>query len=919
MSDVNILLIGPPGSGKTHLANSMSRGKNKIFLYMNENVLYENLVEGTQAVVDEEKHSITYETRAQKLAVFLNTAKHDLSQEYFVIMDDINRSNLIALLGELVYAFKERGKDITLKSGNKLQVSSNVVLIVTLNSAEVVSINSVVEEDLFDKIIYLSNDRECLRDALANIRKTAISGWTPKEYSQFEQWLFDKYDKYTNQYCLFTREYRDEVERYRIGMSYFLPSNNCSPNRWMESVYHKIRHQVHPLLYRYASDGIIKKEEIPSESINDTEFVNKRIKEDKISIHSVQEYLDYENDFESGKPLPIGMPSKANSSHSVNWQYVVLSVIIRDMIENSLINQHDLLDMLTNDSDILTFRNDLTVNGRNGGCLFVEDSLASSFPVKDNASGNTKGGYSYSANYYKFFFKGKTYRMFSAWRATNKVKCPYAVTSCIETDAGIQKRHLYRTLKMLVLKYLKLYESNLNALLVVDPLNENCQDKLKEVQKDISLVEQLTDDKKYVGKEFHIDLSNDQNARQFIEFIRNLSTWKNMKKECGVYRTMSNNYKDIMEVTGVKQMILQGPPGTSKTFGAKKFIADQASISGDNWEDVLNEHQLITNNDKYEMKNAGKSVYWDLIQFHPSYTYEDFVRGISVKPIEKKGFSGSISGKSGEKYEITLEGDSGVAYKSVNRAIGKIAELARSEYEKDKENCADFYLVIDEINRANLATVFGELIYAFEYRGEKGAIRTPYEINGDDSLVLPPNLYIIGTMNTADKSIGTIDYAIRRRFLFFKLLPEVSVIGDSIEKFNPTEDKATSIEVELFCLVEQLFENCLNKQDYEKEDVQLGHTYFLRKTNDVSKISNQAKYRFIYQVVPILFEYKKDGVIDISKVEHLSSEYEWKIALQKLVEMIEAKDTDRDELFEQLVEALKLPEINTAITNKLGE
>lgn len=82
--------------------------------------------------------------------------------------------------------------------------------------------------------------------------------------------------------------------------------------------------------------------------------------------------------------------------------------------------------------------------------------------------------------------------------------------------------------------------------------------------------------------------------------------------------------------------------------------------------------------------------------------------------------------------------------------------------------------MIDEVNRANLATVFGELIYGLEYRGK--SVATPYTVEDSNKVILPENLYILGTMNTADKSIGGIDYAIRRRFLFFSLLPDRKTI-----------------------------------------------------------------------------------------------------------------------------------------------
>ena len=94
----------------------------------------------------------------------------------------------------------------------------------------------------------------------------------------------------------------------------------------------------------------------------------------------------------------------------------------------------------------------------------------------------------------------------------------------------------------------------------------------------------------------------------------------------------------------------------------------------------------------------------------------------------------------------------------------------------------DYILVIDEINRANLSSVLGELIYALEYRGE--AVESMYEVEGSNKIILPPNLYIIGTMNTADRSVSQIDYAIRRRFAFVDVLPKVLEETDEETKFD---------------------------------------------------------------------------------------------------------------------------------------
>ena len=159
-----------------------------------------------------------------------------------------------------------------------------------------------------------------------------------------------------------------------------------------------------------------------------------------------------------------------------------------------------------------------------------------------------------------------------------------------------------------------------------------------------------------------------------------------------------------------RQVIFQGPPGTGKTFAARKLAACL----------------------------AGSAERVRLVQFHPSYAYEDFVQG----------------------YRPTLEGGQ-PGFKLRNGPLLDAAERARDEPD------ARHFLVIDEINRGNLAKVFGELYFLLEYRDE--AMRLQYS---DEPFSLPRNLYVIGTMNTADRSIALVDLALRRRFHFVEFHPD---------------------------------------------------------------------------------------------------------------------------------------------------
>ena len=275
-----------------------------------------------------------------------------------------------------------------------------------------------------------------------------------------------------------------------------------------------------------------------------------------------------------------------------------------------------------------------------------------------------------------------------------------------------------------------------------------------------------------------------------------------------------------------KQMILQGPPGTGKTRAAKLVVAEMLEVDGEK-----------IDSPEYRGKR------WDIVQFHPSYGYEDFVRGIRVKT--EKG---------------------GAIYETVDRHFGVMAKRA-FDNPGDKH-----FLIIDEINRANVAAVLGELIYGLEYRGEK--ITTQYAVGENDfSLVAPKNLFVIGTMNTADRTIGHIDYAVRRRFAFQTLLPKRAVV----ESVSPRDSSA----LDLFDKVSALFygDDACVSDDFDADDVAVGHSYFLVKDDDA------LRDKMLFQVVPILKEYLRDGVLNEdarAKIDDIKS------TVEQIVESVES-------------------------------
>jgi 5-methylcytosine-specific restriction protein B len=169
-------------------------------------------------------------------------------------------------------------------------------------------------------------------------------------------------------------------------------------------------------------------------------------------------------------------------------------------------------------------------------------------------------------------------------------------------------------------------------------------------------------------------------------------------------------------------VVLQGPPGTGKTYVAERLA------------------RLLVS------ETTGA---WDVLQFHPSYAYEDFIQGIRPQVI-----SGGLT------YQIEP---------------GRFLQFCRkAEQRVDGTPCV---LIIDELNRANISRVFGELMYLLEYRDK----RVPLSMGGEE-FQIPKNVYVIGTMNTADRSIALVDHALRRRFSFIHLGPAYDVLERRLKR-----------------------------------------------------------------------------------------------------------------------------------------
>lgn len=253
-----------------------------------------------------------------------------------------------------------------------------------------------------------------------------------------------------------------------------------------------------------------------------------------------------------------------------------------------------------------------------------------------------------------------------------------------------------------------------------------------------------------------------------------------------------------------KNIILEGVPGVGKTFCAKKLM-----------------YSIIGKRDDSKIRT---------VQFHQSYSYEDFIQG--YRPNDE----GKFELKNGVFFDLVVE-------------ARREYERARQANEEPKKYC----IIIDEINRGNLSKVFGELMMLIESdkRDKKWSINLTYS---DEDFYIPSNLYIIGTMNTADRSLAMIDYALRRRFAFIDLVPCFKN-----EKFRKYLIEKEKINVKF---VDEVIFRYNKLNDFIKstigENFMIGHSYFISQqlaSENYDEIYNDIVK---YEIKPLLEEYYYD-------------------------------------------------------------
>lgn len=320
-----------------------------------------------------------------------------------------------------------------------------------------------------------------------------------------------------------------------------------------------------------------------------------------------------------------------------------------------------------------------------------------------------------------------------------------------------------------------------------------------------AVMKTLTDITSYIDYVEQLNsLFKDESEEDLEEIEQNYPEYTKQDFLSEVYMP-EEEYEKLTNILKMKKnIILQGAPGVGKTFAAKRLAF---SIMG--------------------VKDIERVM---MVQFHQSYSYEDFIMG----------FRPSTNG-----FELKR----GAFYNFCKKA------------EIDGEN--DYFFIIDEINRGNLSKIFGELFMLIENDKRGVSLQLLYS---DERFSVPKNIHIIGMMNTADRSLAMLDYALRRRFAFFEIKPGFTTIGFRNYRMGLDNVKFDN----LINCVEQL-NKVISDDESLGDGFCIGHSYFCNLTSDT--ITEHVLYGIIeYELIPLLKEYWFDEPTKVQTwINHLRS------------------------------------------------
>lgn len=305
-----------------------------------------------------------------------------------------------------------------------------------------------------------------------------------------------------------------------------------------------------------------------------------------------------------------------------------------------------------------------------------------------------------------------------------------------------------------------------------------------------------------------VNIKDDDNKTSIDENLMKYNKReKNKLKNCFEIKRQSRKNK-----VNPLNLIVYGAPGTGKTYSMVEYAL--AIIDGVSIDDFRKDNtDRKSNVSRYkELVKAGQVVF---TTFHQNYGYEDFIQGLRPDNDSET-----------------------MAFKTVDGVFKVIADTALN----DAEN-KNYVIIIDEINRANISKVFGELITLIEEDKRWGELdEMSATLQSGDQFAIPNNLYIVGTMNSADKSISLIDAALRRRFDFIEQKPDSTLVPEGV--------------------LRNIFNN-INKnlvRELDSTDLLIGHSYFMNKKEaDLCNILN-------HNIIPLLYEYFYDNRKKVAKL-----------------------------------------------------
>ena len=321
-----------------------------------------------------------------------------------------------------------------------------------------------------------------------------------------------------------------------------------------------------------------------------------------------------------------------------------------------------------------------------------------------------------------------------------------------------------------------------------------------------------------------IDDDGNESLDEIQEFLKRLEEKSNEPMESDEEEKMNSNKENSEYKLPSVNTILYGPPGTGKTYNSVKYAVDtideKFSQNGiKTYADYINKFN--------ELKAASQIAF---TTFHQSYGYEEFIEGI--KPF--LGKRGVRRGRSDLNYKIS----DGIFKEFCKRAAS------------DKNN--KYVFIIDEINRGNISKIFGELITLIEDSKRNGkeeamSVTLPYS---QEEFSVPKNVYILGTMNTADRSIALMDTALRRRFEFIEMMPDIRLLKKVVDKDN--KDNENNKDIDIQKMLEKM--NQRIEVLYDREHT-LGHAFFMPLNDEENATIDKLASIFKNKIIPLLQEY----------------------------------------------------------------